>query len=163
MNSSTQDEAAKAAELQARNTQVEKAFYQIVKETSALLSPFEAKKYRTLITVNHNDSGKVTNLISEHITFFWNITLTKNKQGYYMIYFTPDQESITKFGQRLVNRAIRQLFKCTAQEKNKPNIEDCIRLNASSNVQSFFLSRLANGSNLFTTINEEDFKSAKAA
>lgn len=159
MNVTTQDEAVKTAELQARNEAVEKAFYQIIKGASNLLSPFEGKKYRTLITIDHSDSGRETNLICESLCFFWNITLTMNKMGYKMIYFCPDEESISKFGQRLTNRAMRQLFKCTMQEKNKPNIEDCIRINNPGKVQSFFLSRLANGDNDFITITEVEFQS----
>jgi len=154
----TTDNAAKTAELQARNNEVEKAFLQIIKGTSKLLGSFEAKKYRTFIQVDHSASGKETSLNSECICYFWNLTLTMNRAGYLMIYFTPDQESITKFGQRLSNRAIRQLFKCSMQEKNKPNIEDSIRINSPGNVQSFFLSRLANGENAFTSIHEEEYK-----
>ncbi len=161
MNQTTQDNTATAnPELEARNQAVEAAYYQIIKNTSQLLQPFESVKYRKLININHAESGKNSNLISECITFFWNITLVRNKQNYVMLYFTPDQESITKFGQRLANRAVRQVFKCTAQEKNKPLIEDCVRLNNPGKVQDFFLSRLANGDNLFTTISEIDFKSA---
>ncbi|MES2872391.1 MAG: hypothetical protein V4708_01625 [Bacteroidota bacterium] len=161
MNQTTQENTATTnPELEARNKAVEAAYYQIIKNTSLLLQPFESSKYRKMIAVNHAESGKGTNLINETLTFFWNITLTRNRMGYSMVYFTPDQESIAKFGQRLANRAIRQVFKCTAQEKNKPLIEDCVRLNNPGKVQDFFLSRLANGDNLFTTISEIDFKSA---
>ena len=161
MNSTTQEtESVQAAALQTRNQEVEKVFFKIIKETSALLQSFEGKKYRTAINVDHSASGKETNLIHECITFFWNITLTKNRMGYTMIYFTADKESITKFGQRLSNRALRQVFKCTMQEKNKPNVEDSVRINEPGAIQNFFLSRLANGDNPFTTTSEIEFKSA---
>ncbi|WP_276345622.1 hypothetical protein [Daejeonella sp. JGW-45] len=161
MNQTTQENTATTnPELDARNQAVEKAYFEIIKHTSVLLQPFESVKYRKMINVNHSESGKGNSLINETLTFFWNITLTRNKQNYVMVYFTADAESITKFGQRLANRAIRQVFKCTAQEKNKPLIEDCVRLNNPGKVQDYFLSRLANGDNLFTTISEIDFKSA---
>lgn len=161
MNQTTQENTATTnPELEARNKAVEAAYYAIIKNTSLLLSSFESVKYRKLISVNHSESGKGISLINETLTFFWNITLTRNKQNYVMIYFTPDQESITKFGQRLANRAIRHVFNCTSQQKGKPNVEDSIRLNNPGKVQDFFLSRLANGDNLFTTISEIDFKSA---
>lgn len=161
MNSTTQEtDLAQAAALLARNQEVEKAYHKIIKETSALLQSFEGKKYRSEVKVDHSSSGKETNLIHECITFFWNITLTKNRMGYSMIYFTADKESITKFGQRLSNRALRQIFKCTMQEKNKQNVEDSIRINEPGAVQNFYLSRLANGDNPFTTISEIEFRSA---
>jgi hypothetical protein len=158
MNVETQEQndLKTAQDLEARNKEVERAYLRIIKGAKALLSPFDSKKYRTWIQVEHSKSGKETNLINESICCFWNITLTCNKVGYKMIYFCYDEEALNRFGARLYNRAIRQLFKHTMQEKNRPNIEDCVRVTNPGKVQSFFLNRLAQGENDFITITVQE-------
>jgi hypothetical protein len=131
--------------LEARNKDVEKAYNLICQSARLLLIPFESRKYRTIIEVNHSKSGKETTLLKEFICFFFNITLTKNRAGYNMIYCTYDEDAIAKFGPRLYNRTLRLLFKHTMFEKTKLNIEDSVRVNDPSEVQSFFINRLANG------------------
>lgn len=138
--------------LDARNREVEKSFNQIIQAANPLLNAFEGKKYRTCILVNHAESGRETNLISEFICNFFNLTLTKNSAGYVMLYVAYDQESITKFGARLYNRVLRQVFKHTM----KTSIEDCVRVNNPGNVQQFFLNRLANGENDFVSIEVQE-------
>lgn len=138
--------------LDARNKEVEWAYQQIIDAMKPLLSPFDGRKYRTFIQVDHTKSGKETKLISEFICFFWNLTLTQNIAGYRMIYFSYDEESIARFGARTYNRVLRQVFKHTMFENTKLNIEDCIRVNNPTKVQSFFINRLANGENDFITI-----------
>jgi hypothetical protein len=134
--------------LDARNREVEKSFNQIIQATKPLLNAFDGKKYRTCITVNHAESGRETNLISEFLSHFFNLTLTRNTAGYVMLYVTYDADSITRFGARLYNRVLRQVFKHTM----KTSIEDCVRVNNPGNVQGFFLNRLANGENDFVSI-----------
>ena len=141
--------------LDARNREVEKSFNQIIQATKPLLNAFDGKKYRTCILVNHAESGKQTNLISEFLCHFWNLTLTKNAVGYVMLYVAYDQESITRFGARLYNRVLRQVFKHTM----KTSIEDCVRINNPSNVQQFFMNRLANGENDFVSIEVQEKES----
>lgn len=142
--------------LDARNKEVEKAFHRIIKETTPLLGVFESKKYRTCIQVAHFKSNKDTKLITEFLCFFWNLTLTMNVAGYKMIYFCYDEEALTRFGSRIYNRVLRQVFKQTMFENSKINVEDCIRINSPSNVQSFFYNRLANGENDFVSITLEE-------
>ena len=142
--------------LDARNTEVEKAYQQIIQATKPLLAPFDGRKYRTFIHVDHTKSGKETKLISEFICFFWNLTLTINIAGYKMIYFQYDEESIARFGARTYNRVLRQVFKHSMFENTKLNVEDCIRINNPTNVQSFFVNRLANGESDFVSIGIEE-------
>ncbi len=143
--------------LEARNKEVTKAYAKIVAEARKLVAPFENQKYRTTIEIDHTKSGKDTNLISEFVCFFFNITLTKNRADYNMIYGTFDEEAIAKFGSRLHNRFLRQLFKHTMFENTKYNIEDCIRVNDPAKVQNFFVNRLlANGESDWVAISVEE-------
>ena len=153
MTVKTQDPEIKLKQnLELRNKEVEKAYFQILQATKPLLNAFDGKKYRTCVLVNHAKSERETNLISEFICHFWNLTLTRNKAGYVMLYMAYDQESITKFGARLYNRVLRQVFKHTM----KSSIEDCVRVNNPGNIQQFFLNRLANGENDFVSITLEE-------
>ncbi|WP_423149762.1 hypothetical protein [Rubrolithibacter danxiaensis] len=157
MTVKTQDEEFQLAQnLKARNKEVEKAYHQITQAVKPLLTVFESKKYRTCIEVNHAKSARGTNLDQEFICFFWNITLATNKAGYKMLYFTYDEDALAKFGARMYNRALRQLYKHTMFEATKLNIEDSVRLNNPANVQSFFINRLANGENDFISISIEE-------
>ncbi|WP_423149728.1 hypothetical protein [Rubrolithibacter danxiaensis] len=157
MTVKTQDEEVQLAQnLKARNKEVEKSYHQITQAVKPLLTVFESKKYRTCIEVNHAKSGKDTNLDQEFICFFWNLTLATNKAGYKMLYFTYDEDALAKFGARMYNKALRQLYKHTMFEATKLNIEDSVRLNNPANVQSFFINRLANGENDFISISIEE-------
>lgn len=157
MTVKTKDPEVKIAQnLEARNKQVEKSYKQIVEALKPLLKVFESRKYRTFILVDHTKSGKETNLITEFICFFFNLTLTINKAGYKMIYFTYDEESLARFGPRIYNRALRQLFKHTMFDATGFNIEDCIRVSNHMNVQGFFVNRLANGENSHISIDVEE-------
>jgi hypothetical protein len=157
MTVKVQDQETKLKQnLDARNKEVEKAFHRIIKGTTSLLRVFDSKKYRTCIQVEHSKSSKETKLINEFICFFWNLTLTMNIAGYKMIYFCYDEEALTRFGSRTYNRVLRQVFKQTMFENSKINIEDCVRINNPSNVQSFFYNRLANGENDFVSITLEE-------
>ncbi|SDM62574.1 hypothetical protein SAMN05421813_11761 [Daejeonella rubra] len=143
-------------DLNARNKAVEKAFHQITKSAKLLLLSFEAPKYRTSIQVNHAKSGKETTLVSEFICHFFNLTLATNRVGYKMIYFAYDSEALSKFGPRLYNRVLRVVFKHSMIEASKINIEDSIRVSSeATEIQKFFLNRLANGGNDFITIEVE--------
>lgn len=144
-----------AANLELRNKEVAKAYTLITQASKDLLTTFEHAKYRTLIEVDHTQSGKDGNLIKEWMTFFFNITLTKNRAGYSMIYFTFSEDAIAKFGARLYTRALRILFKFTMFDKGKISIEDCVRVNNPGQVESYFINRLANGDNHFVAIDVE--------
>lgn len=157
MTVKTQDSTLKLSQnLDARNKEVEKAFHLVTQSLRTLLTPFESRKYRTYILVDHTKSGKETMLIQEFICFFFSITLSVNKAGYRMLYFRYDEESLTRFGARLYNRALRLVFKHTMFESTKLNIEDSVRVNAPANVQAFFIHRLAEGENTFVSIDIEE-------
>jgi hypothetical protein len=143
-------------ELEARNKKVERAYNKIIQGAKSLLLPFTNVKYRTIIEINHSESSKETNLMKEFICSFFNITLTKNRADYNMIYFTYEDSAIEKFGARLYNRALRELFKNTMQEKNKPNITDCVRVNNPGQIEGFFVNRLRGGANSYISISVLD-------
>jgi len=158
MTVKTQDETLKITQnLEARNKEVDKAYVKIIESTKSLLTPFESRKYRTIITVNHSKSGKETNLIKECLCFFFNLTLATNKAGYRMIYFSYDEDAFAKFGARLYNRVLRQIFRHTMFDATKVSIEDCVRISlTASEVQKFFINRLANGENDFVSFEVEE-------
>lgn len=151
----TEDITILEKNLEARNKEVAKSFLKITEAVRQLLQSFDMPKYRTYIFIEHSKSGKQTNLITEFACYFVNITLTMNKQGYSMIYLTYDEEFLARFGARLYNRTIRALFKHTMFEATKHNIEDSVRVNNPASIQTFFINRLANGSNDFISIEVE--------
>ena len=156
MTVKTNDDTVQLAQnLEARNKEVSAAYNLISQASKQLLTTFEHAKYRTIIEVNHSQSGREGNLIKEWMTFFFNITLTKNRAGYSMIYFTFSEDAIAKFGARLYTRALRVLFKHTMFDKGKISIEDCVRVNNPSQVEGYFVNRLANGENDFISIEVE--------
>ncbi len=156
MTVKTNDDTVQLAQnLDARNKEVAAAFNLISQASKQLLITFEHAKYRTIIEVNHTESGKEGNLIKECMTFFFNITLTKNRAGYSMIYLTFSEDAIAKFGARLYTRALRVLFRHTMFDKGKISIEDCVRVNNPGQVESYFINRLANGENKFISIEVE--------
>ena len=107
------DNTELAANLELRNKEVEKAYTLLTQASRQLLNSFEHQKYRTIIEVNHIQSGREGNLLKEFMTFFFNVTLSKNRANYSMIYFTFSEDAIAKFGARLYTRALRVLFKHT--------------------------------------------------
>lgn len=145
-----------AQNLALRNKEVERCFNLIVQGCKHLLLDFSHTKYRTVIQIDHSKSEKDTKLIKEFLCSFFNITLTKNRADYSMIYLTYSEEAIPRFGARLYNRVVRQLYKHTTWEGKKVNIEDCVRLNDPGKVESFFIGRLTNGENAYTSISIED-------
>lgn len=156
MTVKTEDDATILAQnLELRNKEVAKAYFLITQASKQLLTTFEHAKYRTTIQVNHSESGRESNLISEWMTFFFNITLSKNRAGYNMIYLTFSEDAIAKFGARLYTRCLRILFKHTMFDKGKISIEDCVRVNNPAQVEGYFVNRLANGENSFIAIDVE--------
>jgi hypothetical protein len=156
MTVKTEDDATILAQnLELRNKEVEKAYNLLTQASRELLKSFEHQKYRTVIEVNHMQSGKESNLQKEFMTFFFNITLTRNRANYSMVYFTFSEDAIAKFGARLYTRALRVLFKYTMFDKGKISIEDSVRVNNPAQVENYFVNRLANGENNFISIEVE--------
>jgi hypothetical protein len=156
MTVKTNDDTVQLAQnLELRNNEVEKAFILITQASRQLLTSFEHQKYRTVIIVDHSQSGREGNLLKEFMTFFFNITLTRNRANYSMVYLTFSEDAIAKFGARLYTRALRVLFKHTMFDKGKISIEDCVRVNNPGQVEGYFINRLANGENNFISIEIE--------
>ncbi len=145
-----------AQNLAIRNKEVERCFNLVIQGCRKLLGAFEHQKYRTVIEIDHTKSDKDTKLIKEFLCSFFNVTLTKNRADYDMIYLTYSEEAVSRFGARLYNRVIRQLYKHTTYEGKKVNVEDCVRLNELGKVEQFFIGRLTNGENAFTSISIEE-------
>lgn len=156
MTVKTNDDTVQLAiNLELRNKEVEKAYTLLTQASRSLLTSFEHQKYRTIIEVNHTQSGREGNLLKEFMTFFFNVTLSKNRANYSMIYFTFSEDAIAKFGARLYTRALRVLFKHTMFDKGKISIEDCVRVNNPGMVENYFVNRLLNGENDFISIEVE--------
>jgi len=133
---------------QLRDKKVVEAFDQINKAGQQLLTVFETAKYRTVITLDHEQNDKYPNLQQECISYFWNLTLSLNKQSQLVMYFTYDTEAAAKFGTKIFNTMIRNIMKYTAVEFTKINIEDCVRINtATTEVHNFFYKRFVDGEN----------------
>lgn len=131
---------------QLRNETVSKAFDQISIDGLQLLKVFESSKYRTAVTINHLDNTKYPNLVRENTSYFWNLTLSKNKYGNLIIYLAADTESISRFGGRVYNELLRSLFKHTSVQTNIINIEDSIRVSAATKeINHFFIKRVMEG------------------
>ncbi|MES2447304.1 MAG: hypothetical protein V4546_08990 [Bacteroidota bacterium] len=133
-------------ELQVNNEQVLKAYTKIVEVAVELLKGFEMKKYRTYIMMDHLKNELNANLISEFVCHFYNITLSNSKDGRSFIFIEIDEEYVSKFGNNLPNRLLREAYKLTQSEDNTAGIEYCLRPQfAPSDVHNFFFRNLVNG------------------
>lgn len=133
-------------ELQVNNEQVLKAYTKIVEVAVELLKGFEMKKYRTYIMMDHTKNELNANLISEFVCHFYNITLSNSKDGRSFIFIEIDEEYVSKFGNNLPNRLLREAYKLTQSEDNTAGIEYCLRPQfAPSDVHNFFFRNLVNG------------------
>lgn len=138
---------------QLRDEEVNWAFTQIVNDGLQMLTPFEANKYRAVVTVDHAGNERYPNLIKESISYFWNLTLSKSKSGALLIYYTYDNEALLKFGTVIFNRMLRSIFKHTSSERNDINIEDCVRINTDTkDIHNFFYKRMIEGESAVVTI-----------
>jgi len=147
---------------QLRNEEVAYAFSQIIKDAQHILTPFEAAKYRTIITVDHNDNERYPNLVKEAVCYFWSLTLSKNKGGNLVLYFSADNEAVQKFGTTIFNRMLRSIFKHTSTSTNDTNIEGCVRISADTkDVHSFFYKRFVDGESEHVTIQALDHVAAE--
>ncbi|CAM4306656.1 hypothetical protein SAMN06265348_110263 [Pedobacter westerhofensis] len=131
-----------------RNEAVTKAFEKISEESLHLLKVFESAQYRTVATVDHLGNDRYPNLVRESISYFWNLTLSKNKTGNLVIYFSYDTEAISKFGTMIYNQTLRTIFATTSAATANVNIEDSVRINSvTKNVKDFFFKRIMDGEN----------------
>ncbi|MCX2481046.1 hypothetical protein OQY15_18220 [Pedobacter sp. MC2016-15] len=143
--------------LEQRNVKVEEAYHSIVKQTRELLTAFDSLKYRMSVSVDHANSGKPTNLINEWLSSFHNFTLTRNRFGYSMIYVSYDEDSLTRFGDKIFNRMLRIVFNTTNTIVGELNIENCIRIDhCATDIQPFFINRLFSQEHDYVTIHTEE-------
>lgn len=151
------EEILVAQNLELRNENVEKAYHNIIKGCKELLTAFDTLRYRMHVTIDHTNSDKETNLINEWICYFWNITLTRNRFNYYMIYVSYDEEALTRFGDKMFNRMLRNVFICTAIEVTDINIEHSMRIDhTATDIQVFFLNRLLSDPKDYVMITAEE-------
>ena len=129
-----------------RNELIAQAFDEIVKDGMVALKAFEANKYRTMVTVDHRNNEKYPNLIKEGVCYFFNLTLSSNKHGDFIIYFSYDSEALTKFGRTVYNILLRSIFQRTSVAYTKLNIENCVRINITTrNIHDFYYKRVMDG------------------
>lgn len=151
------EEIISAQNLELRNENVERSYNNIIKGCKELLTAFDTLKYRMNVTVDHSRSGKETNLINEWLSYFHNITLTRNRHNYYMIYVSYDEDALTRFGDKMFNRMLRIVFNCTNITVTEINIENSVRIDHSAtDIQPFFINRLLSDPKDYITITAEE-------
>lgn len=130
---------------QQQNNAVLSVFTQLTEAARAVVSGFETRKYRTSVLVNHLPNNN-NNLVQEYISYFFNITLTRNRNSLLVIYIGFDSEAVSRFGTMLHNQLLRQVMKLTMKEVTGVDIESCIRIDANTkDIRGFFYRRLAEG------------------
>ncbi|RZK38669.1 MAG: hypothetical protein EOO90_21470 [Pedobacter sp.] len=144
MNKRKVNQSAKELTLdEKKNLEVLNIFEQLVAYSNELLVAFETEKYRTIVIIDHEAIGTYDTLVKEIITFHFNATIGKNSNGNYSIYFSYDDEAISKFGNRLFNQMLRKLIAVSMQDTTSVNVEDRIRIDHEpKNVRNFFIKRL---------------------
>jgi len=122
------------------------AFTLITNDGLQMLTVFENAKYRTVATIDHSDNDKYPNLIRESISFFWNLTLSRNSTGNLILYFTYDKDASAKFGTMIFNSMLRNIFRHTTAMPNSLSIENHVRVSVNTkDINYFFNSRLIDG------------------
>jgi hypothetical protein len=129
-----------------QNEQMLQAFTLITNDGLQTLRVFENAKYRTVATIDHSDNDKYPNLIRESISFFWNLTLSRNSIGNLILYFTYDKDAAAKFGTMIFNNMLRSIFKHTTALAGSLSIENDVRVNVNTkDINYFFNNRLIEG------------------
>lgn len=132
---------------QQQNNAVLNVFTQITEVARAVVSNFETRKYRTSVLINHLPNNN-NNLVQEYISYFFNITLTRNRNSLLVIYIGFDSEAVSRFGSLIHNQFLRQVMKLTMKDETAIDIESCIRIDANTKeIRGFFYRRLAEGEN----------------
>jgi hypothetical protein len=134
-------------EEQQKNTEVLNVFNLITEAARVVVSNFETRKYRTSVLINHLPNNN-NSLVQEFISYFFNITLTRNRNSLLLIYIGFDSEAVSRFGTMIHNQFLREVFKLTMKEQTTVDIESCIRVDAvTKDIRGFFYRRLAEGEN----------------
>jgi hypothetical protein len=141
---------------QQQNNEVLRVFNLITQSARAVVSSFDTKKYRTSVLINHLQNS-TNRLVTEYLSYFFNVTLTRNKNSLLVIYIGFDTESVTRFGSMLHNMFLREVMKLTMQDNTSVNIESCIRVDANTkDVRYFFYKRITEGENEYVTITVDE-------
>lgn len=134
-------------EEQQKNNEVLNVFNLITEAARGVVSNFETRKYRTSVLINHLPNNN-NSLVQEFISYFFNVTLTRNKNSLLVIFIGFDSEAITRFGSAIHNIFLRQVMKLTMKDETTVDIESCIRVDANAkDIRGFFYRRLAEGEN----------------
>jgi hypothetical protein len=137
---------------QSHNNEVIRVFDLITQSAREVVSNFETKKYRTSVMVDHLQNNN-NSLVREYLSYFFNVTLTRNKNSLLVIYIGFDGEAISRFGNMLHNQFLREVMKHTMKEATLVNIESCIRIDAvTKEVRNYFYKRITDGENEYVTI-----------
>jgi len=132
---------------QQMNSEVIRVFSLITESARAVVSNFETRKYRTSVLVNHLPNNN-NSLVQEYISYFFNITLTRNRNSILLIYIGFDSEAVLRFGTFIHNQFMRQVIRLSMKEETAVDIESCIRIDANTkDIRGFFYRRLAEGEN----------------
>ena len=93
-------------------------------------------------------ASTTNSLIKEFLSYFFNVTLTRNKNSLLVVYIGFDGEAVSRFGNMLHNQFIRMVMKHTMQENTAVNIESYIRIDATTKeIRNFFYRRAMEGEN----------------
>jgi len=139
--------------LQARNLEVNRAYNQITDEARNLLKQFDSTRYRAYYEINHTVTGG--NIIKEWVCCFFSISLFKSQSGNLIIYFSYDEEALSQFGDLLLNKILRLLFRFTMFDFTHLNIENCLRIEKSpKDVHTLFIKQLEKAENVSITVEE---------
>ncbi|RZK23606.1 MAG: hypothetical protein EOO43_08285 [Flavobacterium sp.] len=136
------------------NSEVQKAYNLIVDAAIEQLRKFDLVKYRTYATVDHLKNEYKSNMISEHLNYFWNITLSNSKEGKSYIFIDLGGEALERFGNGLTNHFLRKAYEITESNDNTVGIEYALRINFKEADQhhNFFYRRVAEGENNYVSI-----------
>lgn len=140
------------------NKEVLKAYNLIVDCATELLRRFDLPKYRTYATIDHVKNEYKSNMIVEHLNYFWNITLSNNKDGKSYIFIDLGSEALNKFGSGLTNIFLRRAYEVTQSNDNTGGIEYAMRVNfqEADQLHNFYYRRVAEGENNYVSISTVD-------
>lgn len=142
------------------NNEVVRVFDLITQSAQDVVKSFESKKYRTSVLIDHMQNSN-NNLIKEYLSYFFNVTLTRNKNSILVIYIGFDSEAISRFGTMLYNRFIRMIMSHTMKENTLVDIEACIRIDAGTKeVRNYFYKRITDGESDYVSIRVDDVVAA---
>ncbi len=143
------------SELLNTNKEVEKAYTLIVSKAKELMSKFDYNKFRMFAEMQHTKNEQNTNLIHEHLSYHWNITLSISpKDGRSFIFIDLGKESIEKFGSGLTNQLLRYSYEITHSHENTNQIEYSLRVNfqPADQLHNFYYRRIAEGETTYVSI-----------